>query len=101
MGHSVLIGGTAYEITCGRTLIGGTGYDVTCGRTFVNGTGYDVGFGSGGNSSLGSIEDVLVDFAYTPSTTNPGMYEITDWNGTTNGVSSTELIIPDDPRIIV
>ena len=97
MGHSVLVGGTVYEITCGRTLVGGTGYDVTCGRTFVGGTGYDVGFGTSG----GNIEDVLMDFAYTPSTTMPGMYEITGWNGTNNGVASTELIIPDDPRIIV
>ena len=42
--HKVLIGGTAYEITGGRTLIKGTGYDIAMGRTLVGGTGYDIPF---------------------------------------------------------
>lgn len=44
MAHKVLVGGTSYDITKGRTLIGGTGYDVTKGRTYVGGTGYDISF---------------------------------------------------------
>ena len=44
MAHNCLVGGTAYQITKGRTLIGGTGYDVTKGKTLIGGTGYDVKF---------------------------------------------------------
>lgn len=44
MAHKVLVGGTSYDITKGRTLIGGTGYDITKGRTLVGGTGYDISF---------------------------------------------------------
>lgn len=44
MAHKCLVGGTAYDVTKGRTLIGGTGYDITKGRTLVGGTGYDISF---------------------------------------------------------
>lgn len=44
MAHKCLVGGTAYDITKGRTLIGGTGYDITKGKTLVGGTGYDINF---------------------------------------------------------
>ncbi|MGM9619536.1 MAG: hypothetical protein ACI3W8_06890 [Oscillospiraceae bacterium] len=44
MGHKVLIGGTAYEVSGGRCLVDGTGYDIKKGRTLVGGTGYDVVF---------------------------------------------------------
>ena len=50
-------------------------------------------------SSTLSIEDILVDFNYTDNGNDT--YTITSWKGTFNGVSSTELIIPDDPRIIL
>ena len=39
------------------------------------------------------------DFNYT--TNDNGTYTLTEWKGTTNGVESTECIIPDDPRIIL
>lgn len=45
MGHKILIDGTAYEITGGRTLIDGTGYDVQSGKNLIDGTAYDVSFG--------------------------------------------------------
>lgn len=44
MAHKALIGGTAYDITGGRTLISGTGYDITKGRTLIGGTGYNINF---------------------------------------------------------
>ena len=44
MAHKSLVGGTAYDITGGRTLVGGTGFDISKGRTLVDGTGYDIAF---------------------------------------------------------
>lgn len=48
---------------------------------------------------LPAIEDILVDFEYTNN--NDKTYTITAWKGTLNGVPSTELVIPDDSRIIL
>ena len=42
---------------------------------------------------------VLVDFEYT--TNEDGTYTITDWKGTLNGETSTELIIPNNGLIVV
>ena len=42
---------------------------------------------------------VLADFTYTDN--GDGTYTITGWNGTYNGVTSTELIIPDNAYIIL
>lgn len=42
---------------------------------------------------------VLVDFDYTSN--SDGTYTITGWKGTYNGVSSTELIIPDNSLIVL
>lgn len=39
------------------------------------------------------------DFNYT--TNDNDTYTLTEWKGTTDGVESTECIIPDDPRIIL
>lgn len=44
MGHKSLVGGTSYDISCGRTIIDGTGYDISGGKTFVSGAGYDILF---------------------------------------------------------
>ena len=44
MAHKSLVGGTAYDISGGRTLVGGTGYSISKGRTLVGGTGYDISF---------------------------------------------------------
>lgn len=46
MAHKALVGGTAYEITKGKTLVSGTGYEITSGRTLVGGTAYEIGFAS-------------------------------------------------------
>lgn len=40
----------------------------------------------------------LKDFVVT---TDGGLYNIIDWKGTLNGVPSTELVIPDDSRIVL
>lgn len=48
--------------------------------------------------TIASIETQLVDFEYT---TESSTYTLTEWKGTTDGVESTECIIPDDPRIIL
>ena len=44
MAHKTQIGGTAYEISGGRTLINGVGYGIANGRALVDGTGYDISF---------------------------------------------------------
>lgn len=44
------------------------------------------------------VEELLIDFEYVEEN---GMYNITKWKQTLNGVASTEMIIPDDPRIIL
>lgn len=41
----------------------------------------------------------LVDFEYTNN--GDGTVTLTAWKGTLNGVASTELVIPDDSRIIL
>jgi hypothetical protein len=41
----------------------------------------------------------LDDFEYTDN--GNGTYTLTGWKGTANGVTSTEMIIPDDPSIIL
>lgn len=42
---------------------------------------------------------VLIDFYYTDN--GNGTYTITDWKGTKDGVSSTELVIPNNNKIIL
>lgn len=44
MAQKVLVSGTSYELSGGKTLIGGTGYGISGGRTLVGGTGYDIPF---------------------------------------------------------
>jgi hypothetical protein len=51
--HKVLIAGTAYEATGGKTLVSGTVYDITGGKTMVGGTAYDIDIGT-------RLGDVLV-----------------------------------------
>ena len=42
---------------------------------------------------------VLIDFYYTDN--GNGTYTITDWKGTKDGVSSTELVVPNNNKIIL
>jgi hypothetical protein len=42
---------------------------------------------------------MLQDFEYTSN--EDGTYTLTDWKGTFNGESSTEIIIPDSNLIIL
>lgn len=44
MAHKALIGGTAYEISGGKTLVGGTAYKIDKGKTLVGGTAYEIAF---------------------------------------------------------
>lgn len=46
-----------------------------------------------------ATEADLIDFTYTTNTDNT--YTLTGWKGTTNGVSGTEIIIPDADNIIL
>lgn len=46
-----------------------------------------------------TLEDALVDFKYTIN--EDGTYTITAWKGTYNGVTSTEMIVPNSPLIII
>lgn len=41
----------------------------------------------------------LKDFTYISN--GDGTYTITGWKGTLNGVSSTEIVVPDSPYIVV
>lgn len=47
MAHKVNVGGTAYEISGGKTLVNGTAYSIDKGKTLVGGTAYEVGFDDG------------------------------------------------------
>ena len=42
---------------------------------------------------------ILQDFEYTNN--KNGTYTLTGWKGTYTGVTSTECIIPDNPKIIL
>ena len=92
MAHKALIGGTAYEISGGKTLIGGTAYSIDKGKTLVGGTAYEVGFGLptvilkldavfGYNLPVGYGDDVSTYCFYTTPTgergnlTSEGSYE--------------------------
>ena len=50
MAHRTLIGGTAYNISGGKSMVSGTVYNISGGRTMVGGTGYNISFGEGGSS---------------------------------------------------
>lgn len=53
-------------------------------------------------SSVRLDEDLvlsLIDFKYTDN--KDGTVTLTAWKGTLNGVASTELVIPNDTRIIL
>lgn len=54
-------------------------------------------------TSFGKLDEALVlsliDFEYTNN--GDGTVTLTAWKGTLNGVVSTELVIPDDSRIIL
>ena len=45
------------------------------------------------------VENALADFEYTAN--DDGTYELTAWKGTLNGESSTEIVVPNSPLIIV
>lgn len=42
MAHKTLVGGTAYNITGGKSMVSGTVYNIANGKTLVGGTGYDI-----------------------------------------------------------
>lgn len=44
MAHKALVGGTAFDISGGKTMVGGTNYSINNGRTLIGGTGYDIAF---------------------------------------------------------
>lgn len=44
MSGQALKGGTAYEVTGGKTLVSSTEYDIAGGKTLIGGTGYDISF---------------------------------------------------------
>lgn len=46
-----------------------------------------------------TMAEILVDFEYMNN--GDGTYTLTDWKGTLNGKASTEIIVPDNNRIIV
>ena len=92
MAHKTLVGGTAYEIKGGKTLVNGTAYSKKDGKVIVSGTVYDILF-------IISLSKLLRDFEYIDNGNKTAT--ITGWNETLDGVASTELIIPDDPRIIL
>lgn len=47
MAHLVLVDGTSYEISGGKTLVDGTAYSVDNGKTLIGGTAYDIAFDDG------------------------------------------------------
>lgn len=51
------------------------------------------------NTSMTSVKEALIDFDYIVN--EDGTYTLTGWKQTLNGVSSTEMIVPDSSLIIV
>lgn len=51
------------------------------------------------NIALQTVAEMLVDFEYTANA--DGTYTLTEWKETVNGVTRTELIVPDNDKIIV
>ena len=97
MEHSVLVSGTTYKLIKSGTILNGTYYTISSGEVLVSGTAY-----SGIKLATPLPQDLinkLTDFKYTDN--YDGTVTLTDWNKTLNGVSSTELVIPDDSRIIL
>lgn len=62
---------------------------VECGEVYTTST----------TIGLKGIADVLIDFEYTPN--GDGTYTLTSWSGTLDGQPSTELIVPDNDKLIV
>lgn len=50
-------------------------------------------------SNTPTMEEILIDFEYTVN--DNGTVTLTAWKQTLNGVPSTEMVIPDDSRIIL
>ena len=44
MAHKTLVGGTAYNITGGKSMVSGTTYSISGGKTMVDGTAYNINF---------------------------------------------------------
>ena len=44
MAHKTLVGGTAYNISGGKSMVDGSVYNIKSGRTLIDGTGYDIIF---------------------------------------------------------
>lgn len=63
MAHKALIGGTAYEISGGKTLVNGTAYSIDKGKTLVGGAAYEVGFEVKHVSSDGEVLDSWADIS--------------------------------------
>ena len=60
----------------------------------------DVFKSEGSKYTDAELEAALIDFTYVKNTTS-GMYEITGWKGTRNGVTSTECIFPNNEKIMI
>ena len=84
MAHKALVGGTAYNITGGKSMVSGTVYNIAKGRTLIDGTGYNINFvpptyiyallynsGDFAFQNNENIEDGKKSMAYTLSYLNP------------------------------
>lgn len=85
MAHKVMVDGTVYDVTGGKTLIDGTQYSIKNGKTMADGTVYEVGFSSmpvittSGNYSASSY----VNYAYIQFTDATGANRKIDAQGYT------------------
>lgn len=96
MAHKTKVNGTNYELTGGTTRVNGTNYHIASGKTYINGTIYPILFTVQLDPALVAA---LIDFTYIDN--EDGTVTLTGWKGTLNGVRSTELVVPDDSRIIL
>lgn len=55
MAHKTLVGGTAYNVSGGKSMVSGTVYNIANGKTLVGGTGYDISFGPSFVSDVSAI----------------------------------------------
>jgi hypothetical protein len=90
LSHKTLVGGTAYNITGGKSMVSGTSYDIVGGRTLTGGTGYDISFIAKNPTAMlysdGSFvvqEDASIEpgKTLTASYTNIDETDTPAWNG--------------------
>ena len=93
MAHKTLVGGTAYNISRGKSMVSGTAYNIKGGRTLVGGTGYNISFGRSGEPTAMLYSDGNMAFQLGNSVES-GKTLMANFTGFENATYWTESEIP-------